>query len=118
MTTRYDTHFPAPPWPWEVSNAAPAKRCATCGEIKLARGACTACAQTQLRAVAAKRSRAPNVVQRRTQLVLLMREWAWVTPQDAWDRLGFDPKNDLRAMVRDGVAERIGAGRYVLAEES
>ena len=90
----YDTHHPLPPWPWLVASAArPAPQYA----------------RAALQPIAAAR---------RERIVTALRGLPWGTATSLGRALHMDPATvhgHLRALVRAGVCERLGDGRYALA---
>lgn len=89
----YDAHFPAPPWPWLV--APPARPAAQY-------------ARAPLNAVAEAR---------RERVTAFLRAHPWATPTTVARAVGLDAnkaRSHLDALVRTGVAEMIGGGRYAL----
>jgi len=92
--TMYDLHHPMPPWPWLVASAAkPAPRYA----------------KAALRPVAAMR---------RERILAALRKLPWGTGRTIGRELHLDTatvRGHLRALVRAGVAEAVGGGRFAVA---
>lgn len=89
----YDTHFPPPPWPWLVAGAAkPAPQYA-------------------------RPPLCPTAAARRESVVAYLRAHPWATPVAVAHAVRIDAnkaRSHLNALVRAGVAERIGGGRYAV----